>query len=90
MTVQLLFPGLIDHSSLAITYLSVQAAYIDPNTGGMLFQILAVLFGVISGMFLFFSGRIKNAFYKFRRRLGSEKENPSDTKGGDEGPDDSG
>jgi hypothetical protein len=44
-------------------------AYIDPNTGGMLFQILAVLFGVISGLFLVFSGRIKNLFYKIRRRM---------------------
>lgn len=45
-------------------------AYIDPNTGGMLFQILAILFGVISGLFLVFSGRIKNLFYKIRRRMG--------------------
>jgi hypothetical protein len=44
-------------------------AYIDPNTGGMLFQILVVLLGVISGIFLFFSGRIKKFFYKIRRRM---------------------
>ena len=52
---------------------SVVAAYIDPNTGGMLFQILAVLFGVISGALLLFSGRIKGLYYKVRRRFqGSE------------------
>jgi hypothetical protein len=43
--------------------------YIDPNTGGMLFQILAVLFGVFSAVILFFSGRIRTAFAKLRRRI---------------------
>lgn len=41
--------------------------YIDPNTGGMLFQILAVLFGTISGGILFFSGRIRQVIARFRR-----------------------
>ncbi len=45
------------------------AAYIDPNTGGMLFQVLAVLFGVISAMLLLFSSKIKMAFYQLKRRL---------------------
>lgn len=44
-------------------------AYIDPNTGGMLFQILAVLFGVISGALLIFSGKIKGFYYQLRRRM---------------------
>jgi hypothetical protein len=48
---------------------SVVAAYIDPNTGGMLFQILAVMFGVISGALLLFSGRIKGLYYRVRRRF---------------------
>jgi len=53
------------------------AAYIDPNTGGMLFQILAVLFGVISGALLLFSGKIKGYYYSIRRRMrGSEDEAP--------------
>ena len=55
----------------------VIAAYIDPNTGGMLFQILAVLFGVISGALLLFSGRVKGYYYSIRRRMrGSEDETP--------------
>jgi hypothetical protein len=45
------------------------SAYIDPNTGGMLFQILAVLFGVISGALLLFSGKIKGYYYRIRRRM---------------------
>jgi hypothetical protein len=47
-------------------------AYIDPNTGGMLFQILAVLFGVISGALLLFSGKIKGYYYRLRRRMQDE------------------
>lgn len=43
--------------------------YIDPNTGGILFQTLAVLFGVFSGVVLLFSGKIKMGIAKFRRKL---------------------
>lgn len=43
--------------------------YIDPNTGGMLFQMLAVLFGLASGVLLFFSSRIRMTFNRLRRRL---------------------
>ena len=58
----------------------VIAAYIDPNTGGMLFQLLAVLFGVISGALLLFSGKIKGFYYNIRRRIrGSEEEVPAES-----------
>ncbi|MBC8508730.1 MAG: hypothetical protein H8D34_28065 [Chloroflexi bacterium] len=43
--------------------------YIDPSTGGMLFQILAVLFAALSGVILFFSGKIKLAYRRMLRRL---------------------
>lgn len=43
--------------------------YIDPNTGGMLFQLLAVLFGLLSGVLVFFSARIRMAFARVRRYL---------------------
>lgn len=39
--------------------LQKQLAYIDPNTGGMLFQVLAVFFAFFSGILLFFSRQIK-------------------------------
>jgi hypothetical protein len=42
--------------------------YIDPNTGGMLFQILAVAFAALSGLVLFFSGKIRMFFARLRRR----------------------
>jgi hypothetical protein len=43
--------------------------YIDPNTGGMLFQVLAVLFGVVSGTILLFSSKIKMASSRIVRAL---------------------
>lgn len=44
-------------------------SYIDPNTGGMLFQMLAVLFGLISGVLLFFSSQIRMMFNRLRRQI---------------------
>lgn len=41
--------------------------YIDPNSGGMLFQVLAALFGGIMVFFYAFSGKIRQAIAKLRR-----------------------
>ena len=41
--------------------------YIDPNTGGMLFQVLATLLAVFSGMALIFSSKIRSFFARIRR-----------------------
>lgn len=43
--------------------------YIDPNSGGMLFQILLVVFGVFSAAILFFSSRIRMTFARLRRLM---------------------
>ena len=53
--------------------------YIDPNTGGMLFQILAVAFGAISAMVLFFSGQIRMFWRRMRRGKGAEAEEMEQT-----------
>lgn len=42
--------------------------YIDPNTGGILFQALAGLLAVISGVLFFFSRNIRQWFARARRR----------------------
>jgi len=65
-------------------YRTAMAAYIDPNTGGLLFQVLAVLIGVISGALLLFSSQVKKLFYRAKRSLRGSKseqveENQPDT-----------
>lgn len=47
----------------------IYRAYIDPNTGGMIFQLLAVLFGLLSGALLFFSSRIRLALNRLQRYI---------------------
>ncbi len=42
--------------------------YIDPNTGGILFQALAGLLAVISGALFFFSRNIRQWVARLRRR----------------------
>jgi len=53
--------------------------YIDPNTGGILFQTLAVLFGVFSGIVLLFSGKIKMGIAKLRRAMRKDTEEAEET-----------
>lgn len=42
--------------------------YIDPNTGGILFQALAGIFAIGSGLLFFFSRNIREFFARLRRR----------------------
>jgi hypothetical protein len=57
-------------------------AYIDPNTGGILFQALAASFAVLSGLALVFSRQIRAGFARARRflreRLAGEAEEAPD------------
>lgn len=46
-------------------------AYIDPNTGGVLFQVLAILFASSSAILLVFSRQIRMAFPRAKRFLRS-------------------
>ncbi len=46
--------------------------YIDPNTGGMLFQILAGLVAVLSGVLFVFSRQIRQGIARLRRRRNKE------------------
>jgi hypothetical protein len=43
--------------------------YIDPNSGGMLFQVLLVIFGVFTGTVLVFYSRIKLGIARLWRIL---------------------
>ena len=46
--------------------------YIDPNTGGMLFQVLATSLALFSGLVLLFSGKIRAFMARFRRSMREE------------------
>jgi hypothetical protein len=43
--------------------------YIDPNTGGMLFQVLVSVVAALSGLVLIFSRQIRSAFARLKRSL---------------------
>ena len=62
---------------LTRTVLASPMAYIDPNTGGMLFQMLAVILALFSGVIFFFSRQIKSLFAKIRRKIRHEAEPPA-------------
>jgi hypothetical protein len=51
---------------------SAPPAYIDPSTGGMLFQLLAVLLAGLSGVLFFFSRQIKAGLARMRRMIRKE------------------
>lgn len=48
--------------------------YIDPNTGGILFQALAAVLAVVSAVLLIFSSKIRAGIAKLRRRGRKEDE----------------
>jgi len=48
--------------------------YIDPNTGGILFQALAGLLAVFSGVLFIFSRRIREGIAQWRRRNRKDEE----------------
>jgi hypothetical protein len=48
--------------------------YIDPNTGGVIFGWLLGAFGLITGLLLVFSGRIRGYIAKLRRRTRQKDE----------------
>lgn len=50
--------------------------YIDPNTGGILFQALAGVFVAVVGLLLVFSGRIRGYIAQLRRK--ARKDKPED------------
>jgi hypothetical protein len=53
--------------------------YIDPNTGGMLFQVLAAAFALFSGIALVFSRQIRAAFARLRRFVREALEGDEET-----------
>ena len=58
--------------------------YIDPNSGGLLFQVLLIIFGVFSGVVLVFSSKIRMGIARIRRAIRQKSEQDSAL---DAGPD---
>ncbi|HSR21742.1 MAG TPA: hypothetical protein VLL49_12580 [Anaerolineales bacterium] len=54
--------------------------YIDPSSGGVLFQALAAAFVAVSGVVLVFSGRIRGFFSQLRRRSRESKKDSTGEK----------
>jgi hypothetical protein len=54
---------------VAVAYARPALAYIDPNTGGQLFQLLAISFAALSGVALIFSRHIRIAFARAARAV---------------------
>ena len=52
-----------------VLFPSLAGAYIDPNTGGYVFQILFPVLSAIAGMFLFFRNTIKQLFGRLFRKF---------------------
>jgi hypothetical protein len=48
--------------------------YIDPNTGGILFQVLAGILVTLSGGLFFFSRRIRTGIAHLRRKMRKDEE----------------
>ena len=64
-------PRLIHTSLLLVVLLTPlpALAYIDPNTGGMIFQILAPILAMITSAWLFMKDRIKAVWYRVKRMI---------------------
>ena len=52
--------------------------YIDPNTGGVLAQVLIAVLTVASGALLIFSGKIRQGVARLRRKLRKDKDEDSE------------
>ena len=48
--------------------------YIDPNTGGVIFGWLLGAFGLVTGLLLIFSGKIRGYIAKLRRKTRGKDE----------------
>ena len=50
--------------------------YIDPNTGGILFQALAGALAAVTGVLFFFSRQIREGLARLRRRRRKDDDQP--------------
>jgi len=66
-------------SVLMLYFLPADAhAYIDPNTGGYVFQWLFPLFSAIAAFFMFFRTAAKNLFNRIFRKNRTDQKDPQE------------
>jgi len=64
---------------LMLSFLPAEAhAYIDPNTGGYVFQWLFPIFSAIAAFFMFFRTAAKNMFNRIFRKNRTDKQDPEE------------
>lgn len=56
--------GLILLLLILLFYQDISYAYVDPGTGGLFYQIIVLIFGVIAGYFAIFKKFLKKLFKK--------------------------
>lgn len=65
-------------SYLCLTFPSTSHAYIDPNTGGYIFQLLFPVISAIGAIAIFFRNGFKRMIDTILRRVGVTKNIPKD------------
>jgi len=51
-------------------------AYVDPSTGGLLFQVLGLIVATLSGYLFFFSRQIRSGLARLRRFISERMPRP--------------
>lgn len=59
---------------LLVSFASPAFAYIDPNTGGYLYQLLAPLAAIVTSVWMFFTDQVKSLWNLFLGFFGRESE----------------
>lgn len=77
--IRAMFKGLVLAFIIVMVLAQPALAYIDPNTGGMLFQFLAVAFASLSAIVLIFSRQIRTFFARASRALRGNSERRSES-----------
>jgi hypothetical protein len=74
-------PRLVASSLLVLALLTPlpALAYIDPNTGGMIFQILAPILAMVTSAWLFLKDRIKAGWHRLKRAIFPSRQPATDS-----------
>ncbi len=66
---QIIIKSVLLASLISLVNAQLALAYVDPSVGGIMFQLLAMVFTVLSSLVLIFASQIRMAFARVRRFL---------------------